>query len=270
MVRFRSRLRGISCVACIAVMAAMGGVGACGGAQKATWTPSPDRMTGLPTTVEALIALADEQVGQPTLTADGIDRGLAALERAAGMGGAPPFAVHWRLARGYFLLTEQVSLSGAGEGYARKGMSHGELAVTQDGERVEGHYYLALNMVKTVEASSEVEKLKPMMKVARRAADIDPAYDSAGPLRLIGKVYMVAPEWPTSVGDRDEAVDTLKKAVSLAPTPMNRLFLGQAFYHVDDFDKATVHIRRALKAPDLEKRWRDEGKDYLMRMGAFD
>ena len=70
----------------------------------------------------------------------------------------------------------------------------------------------------------------------------------------------------------------LKKALSLAATPLNRLFLGQAYYHVDDFDHATPHIRRALRdgakqvpggtVTRLESRWLDEARDYLRRMGA--
>jgi len=254
------------------VLALLVGEVACG-AQRANWVPSPRRAQGLPATADALVALADEQVALRPRSADTVDRALAALESAASHGVEPPFELQWRLARAYFLMTEHVPLSGQGEGYAALGVSHGGQAVAHADDRVEGHYYLALNMVKTVEASAEVDKLEPMLEVARRAVAIDPGFDAAGPLRLVGKVFMVAPEWPTSVGDRDEAVEMLKRAVTLAPTPMNRLFLGQAFYHVDDFEQAVPHIRRALKGDPgsgLEARWVDEARDYLMRMGAFD
>lgn len=271
--RFRSRLSGFSRSACVAVLVALVGEGACGGAQMVTWVPSPDRAQGLPATVEALLALSDEQISQRPVSVDRVDRGLAALEAATSLAIDSPFELHWRLARAYFLVAEQLPLKGPGQGYTALGVTHGGQAVAFAADRVEGHYYLALNMAKTVEANADIEKLKPMLKVAKRAVTIDPAFDAAGPLRLVGKVYMMAPEWPTSVGDRDEAVDVLKRAVKLAPTSMNRLFLGEALYHIDEFDKAIAHLRRALKtggADGLEERWRDEGKGYLMRMGAFD
>jgi tetratricopeptide (TPR) repeat protein len=218
-----------------------------------------------------LLTLADAQIAQSPRTPDRVDRALAALEAAARIGVEPPFELQWRVARACFHLSEMVSSSSASEAYALRGVTHGEQAVALSGERVEGHYYLALNMVKSVEASAEVTKLGPMMEVAQRAVTIDPSFDDAGPFRLVGKVYMVAPEWPASVGDRDKAVEILKKAVATAATPMNRLFLGQALYHIDEYDKAAPHVRRALKEgikTGLPDRWLDEARDYLHRMGV--
>ncbi len=235
------------------------------------FTPSADRAAGLPASVPELIAASDRLVADAGADPHRIDRGLAALEAAQAKGPEEPVEVAWRMARACFLMTEALGAS-QGKRYGQAGEAHAERAVALAADRVEGHYYHALNMAKVAEASKDVERLKPMMVVAKAAADIDPAFDDAGPLRLMGKTYVVAPEWPTSVGDREEAVEVLKKAVSLAPTALNRLFLGEALYHAEEYEKAEAQLMRALKdgrAGGLAARWISEGEDYLRRMGVL-
>jgi tetratricopeptide (TPR) repeat protein len=244
--------------------------GGCGTALS-TWKPSPNRAADLPDGADALMALADVQFAIVPRTGDTLDRSLAALEAIEPSDAESDYETHWRWARACFYLTEYVGNEVAHQRYVLPGISHAMKAIEASQERVEGHYFLALNLARGVEATSDIDGLAPMMEVAQRAAEIDPSYDEAGPLRLLGKVYMVAPVWPTSVGDRDEAVEVLKRAVSLAGTPLNRLFLGQAFFHVEDFEHAVPHVRRAIKLGSnggLEARWLEEARSYLMRMGA--
>ena len=242
----------------------------CAAAQPA-WSPSPHRSAELPTEGAALVALADERLSDRPLTPESADRALAALETLDGAEGVEGYERDWRIGRAAFHLADLVSVEATQQRYYTLGADHAKRAIAAKEDRVEGHYYLALNLAKEVEATSDVDRIGPMLEVAKRAVEIDAAFDDAGPLRLIGKVYMVAPEWPTSVGDRDEAVEVLKKAVSVAPTPLNRLFLGQAFFHIDEHERAIPHVRRALKAGAkgaLEARWVEEARSYLMRMGA--
>ncbi len=235
------------------------------------WAPDAQRSVDLPSTAEALLALADAEVAVKPRTPHTVDRALAALEALESLSTSPDFQTHWRIARASFYLSDLVSDDHLQTRYAALGVKHAEKAVEARGDAVEGHYYLALNIAKQVEAEGEVKGLQRMLDIAKRAAELDAGFDQAGPLRLMGKVYMVAPEWPTSVGDRDESVEVLKRAVSLHSTPLNRLFLGQAFFHIDAFKKAIPHVRSALKAgrkSGLEERWLDEARSYLMRMGA--
>lgn len=235
-----------------------------------TFAPKSERRAGLPETVEELVELADRIHAERPVDPHRADRALAALELARDKGAAEPYEVLWRLSRAGFVMVELLGPS-LGKKYAEAGRAYGLEALGHEEARVEGHYYLALSTAKVAEATSDVDMLEPMMAIARRAADLDPAFDDAGPLRLMGKTYLVAPEWPTSVGDRDEAVEVLKRAVSLAPTPLNRLFLGEAFYHAEEFDKAEAQLRRALKdgrGGALAERWIDEAGDYLRRMGV--
>lgn len=235
------------------------------------FTPSPERAAGLPASVAELIALSDRLAAERPDDPHAIDRSLAALEAAEAKGPEEPVEVVWRMGRACFLLAEALGAA-QGKRFGQAGEGHAQRAIALASDRVEGHYYHALNMAKVAEATKDVEQLKPMMVIARAAADIDPAFDDAGPLRLMGKTYVVAPEWPTSVGDREQAVEVLKQAVSLAPTPLNRLFLGEALYHSESYEAAEAQIQRALKdgrAGGLAPRWISEGEDYLRRLGVL-
>ena len=122
-----------------------------------------------------------------------------------------------------------------------------------------------------MEFEGKAKGLKPLLDAAKRAVAIEPGYDNAGPLVLTGKVLMVAPEWPAGVGDREEAIEHLKKAVSAAPSALNKVFLGQAFYYAEEHSKATVMLKTAIKQGEREglaSRWLDEAREYLDRIGG--
>jgi tetratricopeptide (TPR) repeat protein len=235
------------------------------------WVPAVDRHKDLPAESAALIELSDQEIAHTPPTPDRVDRAMAALEATLARGDAPSFDVHWRMARACFKMTELLTNSSQQRAYADVGVENARQAAEVANDRVEGHYYLALNRVKLAEATTDVAILRAVMKEAEKAIQIDAAYDGAGPLRLAGKIYMVAPEWPAGLGDRDKAVEVLKQALIKSPSPMNRLFLGQALFHIDEFSGAKAHIKRALKeglASQLDERWLDEARDYLRRMGG--
>ncbi|MGM0578677.1 MAG: hypothetical protein ACQEXJ_23330 [Myxococcota bacterium] len=243
---------------------------ACGG-EPEVFIPPAERSADLPDDPGDLVALADRIHEEDDVVPARVDRALAALEKALDQGPEEPYEVLWRLARAGHRMAGLLETDAQTLEYVRAGRRYAERAVERRSDRVEGHYYLALNMARIAEASGDAGLLKPMMPIAKKAGEIAPAFEDAGPLRLMGKVYMVAPEWPANVGDREAAVETLKEAVSLAPTAMNRLFLGQAFYHAEEYDKAEAQLRRALRDAEeeaLDRRWVEEAEDYLRRLGA--
>jgi tetratricopeptide (TPR) repeat protein len=126
-------------------------------------------------------------------------------------------------------------------------------------------------MAKVAETTSNVRLVKAMVEPAERAEKIEAKYDDAGPLRFLGKVYLTAPAWPVSVGNPDKAIEMLERAVKLASVPLNRIFLGQAYYHDEEYELAEKQLRRALvdgRAKRLTERWRKEAREYLNRIAA--
>jgi len=238
---------------------------ACTRAPRPRYAPPPLRDKDLPTRAAELMDEADRLVRERPKDLVALDRARIALQRAL-LAKADRFAVHWRLARVCFLMTQRLENREQRAEHAIRGMGYAQEAVKLQDERVEGHYYLALNMAKLAQAKSKLRLVKRMVRVAQRAAEIDPRYDEAGPLVFLGKVYLTAPAWPLSVGDVDKAIEMLERAVKLVPRPLTRVFLGQAYYEDDRDDQARQQIERALKDAkpgEIEPHWREEAKKIL-------
>lgn len=175
----------------------------------------------------------------------------------------------WRLAKLCYRMAEASSSTETADEYARRGIYYSKVAVTRDPDRVEGHYYMALNLGVFAEHAAQLRLVNPMVLAATRAVQIDETYDEAGALVFLGKLYLSAPAWPLSVGDVDRAVSYLERALSLSPTTLTRLFLGQAYYEQGDMALAKTLLEQALSDPrarDLDEKWQREARSYLQRI----
>jgi hypothetical protein len=96
-----------------------------------------------------------------------------------------------------------------------------------------GHYYLGMNLGQLAKAEApSLAAYKLVHEVEREfqaAAKLDVHYDYAGPARLLGLLYLQAPGWPLSVGNKRKAGEWLERAAALAPDyPENQLCLAEA------------------------------------------
>lgn len=88
--------------------------------------------------------------------------------------------------------------------------------------------------------------LGPKISTAtKQALKPDPTFEGGAPLRLRGRFLTRAP-WP--YGDLDQALDLLRRAVRVAPVPVNHLFLGDALWLNDQHDAAVAEWRQAVDA----------------------
>ncbi|MCA9553582.1 MAG: hypothetical protein KC933_26320, partial [Myxococcales bacterium] len=150
----------------------------------------------------------------------------------------------WRAARALYFLSE---LAGGGDEAADLAARCIDISAvaTRSGDSAAGFYYAALCMgaraqVRSLEA---IGLLPQMVDAGRTALELDPLVVHAGPHRLLGGIYLRAPAWPTSVGDIDEALTQLGKAVALAPDwAENQLFWAEAL----EADERTEEARAAL------------------------
>lgn len=229
----------------------------------------PMRYDGLPGDTDTLVKLADQILAERPLKFKRADHALAALEKALRLTPPRRFEVYWKLARACFILTEILPEKQQRWIYGRQGRDYAGRAAGLRPKRVEPHYYRALNIAKVAEATSNRTLIKAMVAEAEIAARIDARFDDGGPLRFLGKVYITAPAWPVSIGSSEKALEYLERAVALVPTPLNRLFLGEAYYHEEEYDRARRIIQKALqdgKSGGLDQRWREEGAEYLKRI----
>jgi tetratricopeptide (TPR) repeat protein len=152
---------------------------------------------------------------------------------------------------------------------AQRGIAAAERALAIAPERVEPHYYLAVNLglLARVEPMRALSLVKRLEGEAKLAAAIDERFEHAGPLRALGSVYARAPGWPVSVGDPDRAVQLLERAVAMAPDfAINHLMLGEAYFAAERLTDAEREIRQAL--PNLPSHWHAEANAYLGKIRA--
>lgn len=158
-----------------------------------------------------------------------------------------------RLARTAFLLAEHLPPPRR-EVYLEKGRHYAELLLTEQPERVEGYYWSSLTLcgtAKTCGAGRALRMLPEIEARLERAAALDPAYDQAGPHRVLGRLYSEAPPWPISVGDLGKSLDHLRQAVRLAPkTSTNQLFLAETCLRLGRKDEALRALEAVLAATD--------------------
>ncbi len=226
----------------------------------------------LPSDAASLVKFADDSYAKQTPSA--VANALVALEKAAAAAGKD-VEVQWRAARAAVWLAEDVGDQPVRAKWAERGIEFATLAIGLDQRRVEGHYYLAIaiGFLATTKKTGGTELVPKMYKAAQDALASDERYDSGGPLRLIGAVLAKVPVWPVSVGDPDEAVKYLRRAVLLFPLhPHNHLLYADALVADDKLADAEREYRYVLVIPPRSEwahrleGWRKEAEQGLRRI----
>ena len=109
----------------------------------------------------------------------------------------------------------------------------------------------------------------PKLQQTLKAAVEKPEQDMGGPLRVLGMLYLSAPEWLQGIGDLEKALDLLSQASSKYPAqPQNHIFYAKALIEDDDFENAAIALHKAEKMTVEEiwgtyyfKKWSDEIKE---------
>jgi tetratricopeptide (TPR) repeat protein len=223
------------------------------------------------------MAEADALLNSPALTVSQAARALSLYEGLLATAGAPRATVLANLARTCFVLG-QLAPKPQTMGYYEKGQSYAETLIREAPSRVEGHYWLAMNLCGQADEGGSLlgHRLLPrILEELKRAVALDEAYDQAGAHRVLGRIYYEAPGWPLSVGDIQKSLQHLKASVRLAPaTSTNHLYLAQTWLRLQDNLAATQELeqvlkstRYAVKPQDLEED-RREARRLLAEIGG--
>jgi len=132
---------------------------------------------------------------------------------------------------------------------------------------------MALGIQAEAEAAKALAKVKLVEKLAHAAAALDSKYDHGGPLRLLGALYIHAPE-VGSVGDPDKGVTIMQRAVGFFPGfGPNHFFLGEGYFKQEEYDKAKIEFGKARDAasgdgytPRDAQWYRKKAKGYLRKI----
>lgn len=147
---------------------------------------------------------------------------------------------------------------------AETGIEACRAAIAKNPTSAPAHYYLALCLgqlaqTKTITA---LRLVREMEKEFDRVQVLDEAFDHAGADRGLGLLYLEAPGWPTSIGDRKKARIHLERAVALAPEyPDNHLSLLDLLIQVKDHRAAAMELA-AMDSIWVEAKRKFSGKDW--------
>jgi hypothetical protein len=230
----------------------------------------------LPNDVDKLVAYVDEETRKQTATAQ--ENALVAVDKGLGPGmnpGARKYDLLWRGARACAWLTEEYTQKPRRAEYAKRGVEYAKGALAIDAGRVEAQYYLGINIgqLATTKTIGGYTLVPQVVKAAEAAMKADEKFDHAGPLRLLGSVYAKAPPWPASVGDVEEGLTHLQRAVQLAREyPQNHLLYADALLSDDKLDQAEREYCQVLTAPPVELwahrlgEWRRQAEDGIRKI----
>jgi tetratricopeptide (TPR) repeat protein len=230
-----------------------------------------------PAAAPATLAEAGALLQSPTLDMAQADQTLRLFEKLLAAGTAPRPQVLAQLARTCFILGD-LSPKKYSEGHYRRGKVYAEMLISEDPNRVEGHYWLALNLCGQAEAGGYMtgRRLLPtIIDELDRSLALDETFDQAGAHRVLGRIYYEAPGWPMSVGDINKSLHHLQAAVRLAPdNSTNHLFLAQTLARLHYFALAQQELQRvltsthyAIRPQDLEED-RQEARRLLAEMSS--
>lgn len=160
---------------------------------------------------------------------------------------APTNAVTaWQYGRACFDRAEFATNSAERATLAEQGIGACRKALAQQPNSAPAHYYLAMNLgqlarTRTLSALRLVNEMETAFKAAR---GLDERVNFAGPDRNLGRLYLEAPGWPTSIGNRSKARLHLRRAAELVPDyPENRLNLVEAYLQWGDRNAAARELK---------------------------
>jgi tetratricopeptide (TPR) repeat protein len=149
---------------------------------------------------------------------------------------------------------------------AVKGRRLAETAVSREPNNGTAHYLVAY--LAGLEAQNDTLKglsLVPVIRAgAAEAARLKPRLDHGGPNRMLGELYLKAPDPPVSIGDLEKAIFHYRRAVSQDPDfAENRLGLAEAYLEDEDPGPACRQIQEILMRIPPAEEWKRPWKQSL-------
>ena len=176
----------------------------------------------------------------------------ASVELLEAVSGDADFEVAWRLGRALFFLGQEEQRREQARLLHARGARVCARAVRAERARVEGHFWLGVNLALQAQATRpRLLALGLALRAKRsleRAARINPAYHAAGPLRVLARLSHGLPRLLGGGSKRARA--HFEKAIQLAPAnTVTRLYFAEMLRDVGDHASAERELETILAAP---------------------
>ncbi|MGI9167934.1 MAG: TRAP transporter TatT component family protein [Pyrinomonadaceae bacterium] len=161
---------------------------------------------------------------------------------------ANDYDIQWRLGRALFFLGQEATDKTSSLLRHSQGIEFCERAVAEQADRVEGHFWLGVNLA----LSARWERWPAAMRRAlharrelQRAIDIDSSYHAAGPLRVLARLQQKVPRWLGGGVSRARA--SYESAIALAPeNTVTRVYFVELLIDLGEQELARKHLEFVL------------------------
>lgn len=193
-----------------------------------------------------------------------VEESVGLLEKA----NRDSFEVAWRLARAKFFLGQESASRERAARFHGEASKAGRRAARERPERVEGHFWLGVNLALVAQCESAARAIVHALKAKRelqRASEIDPAYHGAGPLRVLARLQHKLPR--LLGGGRQAAAKNYEKAIAIAPNnTVTRIYFAELLLETGDEARAHRELEAVLQvAPSPEWAFEIERDQELAR-----
>lgn len=162
--------------------------------------------------------------------------------------GKNDYEILWRLGRALFFLGQEAPDKNSALSHHYQGVVASEHAVAINPARVEGHFWLAVNLALTAQAHRSLLAIRNAwraMRELRQAIQIDSAYHGAGPLRVLARLQHKLPR--VLGGGSNRAHPKYKAAVTLAPrNTVTRIYFAELLLESGEHDLGREQLEFVL------------------------
>lgn len=191
------------------------------------------------------VALAD-QLYEGREQTEGVRRSLRLLEEAP-----PDYEALWRLSRAHFFLGQEAESERDARAHHLAGADAGSRAVSANQSRVEGHFWLGVNLALLARLEKPSGALQCALRARRelkQSVSLDSSYHAAGPLRVLARLESKLPL--ILGGGRGRARAHFEEAIRLAPSnTVTRIYFAELLLECGDTTRARKELEAILKVP---------------------
>jgi hypothetical protein len=174
-------------------------------------------------------------------------------------GGTDRYEVQWRLARALFFLGQESGSRESSRQLYAAGIGAGERAVSLNDQRVEGHFWVGVNLALFAEAKRGIRALRELRRARlelRRAIQIDERYHDGGPLRVLGRLDHKAPR--ILGGNRTRSRRLLDRALAIAPSnSVTLIYAAELAFDNGETDRTSSLLKMLIESP-IDTDWEFE------------
>jgi len=162
----------------------------------------------------------------------------------------------WRLGRALFFLGQEAPDTKLARIFHVQGVEAGRRAVKVQADRVEGHFWLGVNLALLAPLESPAKAVAHALRARRalsKAITIDASYHSAGPLRVLARLEHKLPRLVG--GGLAKAGAKFERAIGIAPAnTVTRIYFAEFLLETGEIDRARSELETVLNTP-LDPDW---------------